>query len=160
MTKPKNDRAKFMAQHKRILEERTELLAKLEGFEKEKLEAVRVAVGPFQAQAQEEYERAERYLAVTGILEDDIATLRTTLAGVNAALEDQKADHATQEAAWATEKAEIQAQLAASAPAIARLEELVERWKDRARKDEYVEANALLNRKTMAAAVPSPNRRG
>lgn len=149
MSKPKDKRNEWNRQHRRILEAHAALQAQLEGFEAQKAnELAELADQLAAAEA-----KAERYLASNRLLERDLDLARGQIEGVKAVLEIERQERAA-------EKAALEAQIAAHAPALARLEALVVRWEGRAKSKELEEAQALLNRKVLAQAVPGVNRRG
>jgi hypothetical protein len=160
MTKPKDRRNEFNRQHKRILEERTELLAKLDGYDRQKAIEIEAALAPVHLELQEALAGMARFRASNKLLEKDLDIERGVVEGLKAVLQIERQERDAEKSELEAKVAELAAKVAAHAPDKARLEELVARWEGRARKDEYAEANALLNRKVMAEVVPAPNRRG
>lgn len=159
MSKPKDRRGEFARQHKRILQEQATLLERLAGYETEKEAAVAAALAPVQAenrtlsdQLDQERARSARFRASNEILERDLATQLGGIRGLYDVLERERADRATETAA-------LEERLARVGPDLARLAALVARWEGKAKKKEYEEASAILNRQALAQVVPAPNRR-
>lgn len=172
MTKPKDRTGEFKRQHKRILEEHAALLTRLELYEHEKSRAVEATSAVFQAEIDRMHREVDeavagmaRIRASNKLLEEELDIVSGQIVGVKDALATERSDRFRDQLlagnlakAKDAQIAEFQRLLDEHAPAMARLEELVKRWEGRAKKAEYAEANALLNREALVKAVPGMRR--
>lgn len=151
MTRPKDLRNKVNRQHRAILEERQELLNRLASCDEQKAREIEAAVAPLRAQLEERNEEASKFLDANHRLREQVEQLTADLA-------QEREAHGNSCATASQRILALEIQLDRVKPDFERLQELVTRWQVRARKDEAEEANALLNRKLMAAIVPAPRR--
>lgn len=156
MSKPKDRTGEFMRQHKRILEERTELLAKIEAIDQQTALEVRVVQGLLV----EERATSARWLASNRMLESDLAIANGRIAELQAALENERHERVEEEGFAISARARLIDSIAKTQNDFARLADLIKRWEGRAKKSEYEKANAILNRRVLAGAMPSIDRRG
>lgn len=177
MSKPNNRMGEFMRQHKRILEERAVLLAKVEaletGRERDIAKAVEKVVADNRTLVDELASVVKRNVDLNrtnASQADCIEAMKTQLADRQADIERLalKLDNTAPEfkrleGEHATNLAQLQqihdGELAGVRADIARMDELAARIEERGRKKEQEEARALLNRQAMAQVVPSRNYR-
>jgi hypothetical protein len=176
MSKPKDRTGEFMRQHKRILEERSELLTQIDTLKTNRERDIAKAVEASEDRARVLAEELARVTTRNTELAqlnasqvDCIETMKTQLADrqddtirlMDRAKESMTAFEVFKEehAKSLTKLQDIHnAELATLRAAIARMDELGARIEERGKKKEQEEARALLNRKVMAAVVPQPRR--
>lgn len=178
MSKPKDRTGEFMRQHKRILEERTTLLAKIENLETNRERDIAKAVEKVNDDNKALVEELARVNTVNTNLRqtnesqaDCIEVMKTQLADRQADIERLalKLDNTAPEfkklqeehaAALARLEQIHNDELASLRADVARMDELGARIEERGKRKEQDEARALLNRKAMAQVVPGRNYRG
>lgn len=166
MSKPNNRMGEFMRQHKRILEERAVLLAKVEaletGRERDIAKAVEKVVADNRTLVDELASVVKRNVDLNrtnASQADCIEAMKTQLADRQADIERLalKLDNTAPE--FKRLEGEHATNLAQLQQIHARMDELAARIEERGRKKEQEEARALLNRKALAQVVPTRNYR-